>query len=205
MLSWLKSKNDSARVYMCMKELMWDLESASPLRRARILILGQIVRATTFGLEPTMQDIFDRPFDYPRSDLIELYEGIEKIRNQANSQLEHLKKISVSLTGAELPEVVVSRSKDSSRGLEIWMCTLGAGVAPNRRDEVRQIWELLQSSIGAVPEAVESLLKDDELMQQRSMQLTGHTNQTMWDDLSIDQIALACRFVPSIFTKRLEA
>ena len=44
MFGWLQKKSENARVHMCVKELKWDLESASPLRRAKILAMAQLLR-----------------------------------------------------------------------------------------------------------------------------------------------------------------
>ncbi len=204
MLSWLKSKGENARVYMCTKELKWELESANALRRARILVLGQIVRATSFGTEPLIQDMLNRPLDYPRVDLVKLYEGIENIRNQSNAQLEHLKKVTPRIMTMEMPQFVIDRAKDAARGLEIWLCTLGAGIVPDRRDEVREIWDLLQGSMNTAPDAVVSLMRDDKQMQQGLTGIGSPGGETIWDDLSPEQVLAACTFVPSSFLKRLE-
>ncbi|CAD5265873.1 hypothetical protein BOSE62_30244 [Bosea sp. 62] len=46
MLGWLAKKSENARVYMCVKEVLWDLEKADGLRRATLLMLAQWFRLT---------------------------------------------------------------------------------------------------------------------------------------------------------------
>ena len=98
MLGWLSNKNENVRIYMCIKEVKWDLERANGLRRATLLLLAQWFR---IGMTDPKNggfslSYFDRPFDHTRSDLIELYIGLEKIRNNNRLQLEQLQKIAVA-------------------------------------------------------------------------------------------------------------
>ncbi len=184
---------------MLIKEFRWDLEASDELRRARILILGQIIRATSFGLIPSFQDMLNRPLDYSRKELVEIYEGLEGTRNQNTLHLAQLQKF-FSQRGIEIPKFVIDRAKDTSRGLEIWMCTIGAGISPDKRDEVREIWSLLSRAFPSLPIAMKSLVADD----QKNAEIFGVQPESVWEGLSGQQIHDACMFIPSSFTKSLE-
>jgi hypothetical protein len=93
----------------------------------------------------------------------------------------------------ELPQFAVEHSKINTRGVEVWMCTVGAGISPHLRDDVRLIWTYLESSRGHVELAIRNL-RDVE---KRMCELTGAVGPFLpipdeeWKDL--------CDYVPAAF------
>lgn len=51
--------------------------------------------------------------------------------------------------------------KDTRRALEIWMATIGAGITVDRRDDVRDIWKLLEQSKPYLDTAMDEILADE--------------------------------------------
>jgi hypothetical protein len=64
MLGWLSKKSENARVYMCVKEVKWDLEKADVPRRAMLLLLAQWYRVGMTEQGGAPHSIFDRPLDH---------------------------------------------------------------------------------------------------------------------------------------------
>jgi hypothetical protein len=195
MLGWLAKRNENVRVYLCVKEVKWDLEKADGPRRAMLLLMAQWFRVGMTdkdkgGLEPSY---FDRPLDHSRADLVELYTGLENIRNNNTYQREQIQKSLARIGG--MPAYSVEQSKNTNRGLEIWMCTLGAGIAPDTRDDVWKIWTMLSEGLPYAPEAMRRLQEIVKLTENA----TGSKTSGMFEDLPIPQWLAAADFVPSAF------
>jgi len=117
MLGWLVKKGQNSRVFMCIKEVKWELEAGSPLKRATILALAQIFRSDMFSELGDSQDVLDCPFDYSRADLMQFYEMLEDIRNQSTMQIEATQK-NMKQFGMELPDFAVDHAKHVIKGLK---------------------------------------------------------------------------------------
>ena len=137
MFGWLQKKSENARVHMCVKELKWDLESASPLRRAKILAMAQLLR-TGYSEMTSFDDALENPLDYPREQMALMYTEMENMRNSATVQLSQLKK-GFTRMGVQLPEEMEDHVKLTNRAIEVWMTLFGCGLAPDVRDDVREM------------------------------------------------------------------
>ena len=102
---------------MCVKELKWDLETASPLRRAKILAMAQILRIG-FQDMPSFEDAVENPIDYPRNEIAYMYTSMENMRNSASIQVSQLKKNAVQM-GFPLPEDMEEHVKLTNRSIEV--------------------------------------------------------------------------------------
>lgn len=194
MLGWLAKKGENARVYMCVKEVLWDLERADGLRRATLLMLAQWFRLTMTEDGGLPNNLLDRPLDYTRADLVQFYGMLETIRNNAVRQNEHLQKTMPRL-GIKMPDFAVQHVKDTNRGIEIWMCTVGCGIAPDVRDDVRKIWQHLGSSHQHIRDAM-LRLKSIEVATQ---ELTGEDTSMMFDAVPLGDWLIGAEFVPGAF------
>ena len=58
----------------------------------------------------------------------------------------------------DLPEYSKGHSIAYERSLEVWMCTLGAGIALNRNKDVNEIWKLLMDSIQMIEVSIEKIM-----------------------------------------------
>jgi len=199
MLQWLTNRNHDARVYMCIKEVKWELEKADPIKRAKILAVAMSLFQEMQDPEFPLEQLVNRPLDYPRKDLLMIYENLENLRNDGVRQWEHMKK-NMRQFGMDLPDFSDQHFKLVRRALEIWMITVGAGIAPNRRDDVREIWKMLTSSRSRLDEAIESLVEVEE----KTASLTGQSAD-MFSYMDPIKFKEACSFVPEQFSKELVA
>lgn len=195
MFGWLAKKGEDSRVFMCIKEVKWDLESSSPIKKAMILALAQLFRNEMFEPMSVPKDIFDNPLEYSRSDLMEFYSVLENMRNQSRAQLDANKK-NMKNFGMELPNFAIEHVNNSNRALEIWMCTLGAGISPDKRDDVRDIWGMVFGAKETLPEAI-NRLRDIE---RQTGEMTGQT-VGMFDEMDDQEWIDACNYIPSSFVK----
>jgi hypothetical protein len=193
MLGWLSKKSENALVYMCVKEVKWDLEKADGPRRAMLLLLAQWYRVGMTEQGGVPHSIFDRPLDHSRADLVEFYSGLENIRNNATRQREHIQKSLERFGG--WPAFAVEHSKNTNRGLEVWMCTVGSGIAPDVQDDVRQIWTMLSQGLPYTPEAMRHLQEIAQLTEK----MTGSDAAGLFRELPIPKWLAAADFVPSAF------
>lgn len=199
MLGWLVKKGQQSRVYMCIKEVMWELQSSDSVRRAMILAIASVLRVKAIEGSGIPHDILDRPLDYSRDDLMRFYGQLEDIRNANTLQIQHVRKTMRRL-GEELPEFAVQHARNTGRGLEVWMCTIAAGIAVDRRDDVRDIWRLMISSKRSLLEAFKRL----RATEQRTAEMTGVAGSEMFIAIEDQSWFEACRFVPSVFIKELQ-
>jgi hypothetical protein len=203
MLGWLKAKNENSRVWACVKDIKFVLENADPTRRAVILALASSFRMTTLADEHIALQALDRPLDYGRNELMTFYRVLEDARNQSIAEFEAAQR---SVRGAaarqhgmrfegltEIPEFAVKHAKNVQRSIEVWMCTLGAGIAPNRCEDVRLIWSYLMGSMGNLPVAIRELRS----IERRTAEMTGMPDAEMFDDITPEQWMEFCRYVPS--------
>lgn len=197
MLGWLAKKGQNSRVYMCVKEVKWELETGTQVHRATILAMASLLRVKVLEDFPT--SVMDRPLDYSREDLMRFYEMLENIRNMATLHRERLQKSMASL-GMALPDFAIAHAKVSNRALEVWMCTLGAGIVPDQRDEVRQIWRYLSGSFPYLATGIANLRKTEQM----TARATGSPESGMFGDMETNKWLEASRFVPSAFVNELK-
>lgn len=196
MFGWLQKKSENARVHMCVKELKWDLESASPLRRAKILAMAQLLR-TGYSEMTSFDDALENPLDYPREQMALMYTEMENMRNSATVQLSQLKK-GFTRMGVQLPEEMEDHVKLTNRAIEVWMTLFGCGMAPDVRDDVREIWQYMSNSKNVLKEAMLDLRE----MSARQAEFTGQDIFDSTAPTDSEWMAL-CEFVPKQFTKSL--
>jgi hypothetical protein len=183
MLGWLAKNGEDARVSMCVKEVKWDLEKSDSPRRAMLLLYAQIFRITTTDKNRNRDAIplsyFDQQLGHSRAELVELYSGIENIRNGNIRQREQLQK---SLIGG-MPDYAIVNSKAANRGIEIWMCTLGSATTPNTRNDVQAIWSMLSRALPYVPEAMQHIQEIMKLTQTA----TGSEAPNVFDIITVPE------------------
>jgi hypothetical protein len=196
MFGWLQKKSENARVHMCVKELKWDLESASPLRRAKILAMAQFLR-TGYREIPSFEDALENPLDYPREQMALIYTEMENVRNSARVQLSQLKK-GFARMGVQPPEEMEDHVLLTNRAIEVWMTLFGCGLAPDVRDDVRKIWEYMSNSKNVLKEAILDLRE----MSARQAEFTGEDTFETAAPTDKEWLAL-CEFFPKQFKKNL--
>ncbi len=197
MFGWLKKKGQDSRIYMCIKEVKWELESGDAVVRAKILAIASVLGKDLFADVEIPIDVVDRPLDYSREDLMRFYEVLEDIRNSATVQMEHLKK-SMARFGVNFPPFAESHVKLSNRALEVWMATVGAGIVTERRGDVREIWRLLVQSRPHLDMAINAIVE----VEKKTMEITGQQGG-MFSAYDRTEWKKACNFVPSQFSKTL--
>ncbi len=218
MFNWFQKKSENACVYMCVKELKWDLKNSTPLRRAKILAIAQLLRHN-FSEIPLFQDAINSPFNCPREQMITIYGGMENMRNLATIQLSQLKKTFSKLFKEfpdairilpfdKFPDEMEDHVKLTNKALEVWMTLIGCSFVPNVRDDVRKIWDFLLNSKGILKHAMTDLrefsVKQAQLekpINPEIAQLIGRENVMYIMPPTDDEWLLLCDFIPSQFSK----
>ena len=80
------------------------------------------------------------------------------------------------------------------------MCTLGAGIVPKCRDDVRLIWSYLVGSylvgsMSSLPVAIRELGS----IERRTTEMAGQGSTEMFGNITPEQWMEFCRYVPSSF------
>lgn len=122
-----------------------------------------------------------------------IYAALEGVRNQGKMQLEHVRK-QLRHLNADMPEFTIIHEKLATRAFEVWMCTIGASICPERRDDVQKIWQMLKESIPYINEGV-ALIKNEE---QTIAKITGEITPR-FDFLERKDLHLMCNDIPSAF------
>lgn len=141
-------------------------------------------------------DVLDRPFDFDRDSLMAEYEMLEIARNGMVSLFEANKKESLRLYGRDLMKRITEHNRLTRRSIEVWMCSLGVAIVPDRRDDVRQIWSYLTNSRDKLDEAIQQIEKlDDEVALASPLgdSFLPHMSEGEWREL--------CDDMPSYFAK----
>lgn len=196
-MGWFTKKLQNSRVHMTIKEVKWDLESGGNLRQSKLLAIASVLGNEFFEECDIPYDVVNRPLDYSRADLIRFYESMEDIKIAMTQQLDGLKKTFGGM-GMEFPKFAQTHVEDTRRALEIWMSTIGAGIAIDRRDDVRDIWKLLSSSKPSLDVVMDEIV----LVEQKTSEMTGQPDMT-FSSISREDWKHFCNFVPSQFSKEL--
>jgi len=197
MFGWLKKKGQNSRVHMCIKEVKWELESGNSIKRAKILAIASVLGKEFFNSGDIPIDVIDRPLDYSRDDLMRFYEVLEDIRNNNTLQISQTKKM-MSKFGAKFPTFAEDHAKQTGRSLEVLMATVGAGITLDRRDDVREIWDLLTKSKALLDEAMDEIVE----IENKTMEMTGQEGG-MFSKYDRKEWRAACNFLPAQFSKEL--
>lgn len=197
MFGWLAKKSENARIYMCVKDLKWNLEGSSGVDRAQLLAIAVVLGDQFFGEDTFPKRVADRPLDFPKDQLLRVYEVLEEVRNHNEMELSSTKK-RLAQVGMTFPEGAEEHAKRTARALEVWMATVASGIVTERRDEVRSIWKLLHTSKPHLGEAFENIVDTEK-------QIMSFTGQDDWLFTSLDrqQWRDMCSYVPSQFQSEL--
>lgn len=198
MFAWLGKRALNARVAMCVKEVKWELQNASLLKRATILAMAHLQHSPYREHPDGIAELLDSPFQHETKELKDVYEGLELIRNRMLLTLKQTRKSQVELFGADLPEFAVQHVKTTQRGLEIWMCCVGVGLIPSCRGDVVEVWKLLSDSVGELPHAFEALRQ----VENRHRMIFGEATK-LFHGISDEEWLTLCLYVPS-FVRRLQ-
>ncbi len=126
---------------------------------------------------------------------MQFYELLETVLIQSTMQRQATQK-GMKQFGVELPEYAVTHAKNVNRGLEVWMCTLGAGISPSKRDDVRSIWRMMNDAKGDVPEAIDGL----RAVESQTSAMTGQ-DTSMFGSMDTADWIESCYYIPASFTK----
>ncbi len=199
MLNWLIKRSENSRVYMCVKEVKWEVDAADPVRRATILAMSALFRKMFVNEIGFPIDLFDAAPSYPRADLLKFYNALEDVRNQSNRQLEITIK-ALRRHSIDMPSFSVNHVKMTNRAIELFMCTVGAGIVPDRRDDVRLIWNRLYDANPYLHPAIEDL----RIVESRTTELTGLPSEGMFGGIVTSEWINGCDYIPAYLSKTLE-
>jgi hypothetical protein len=153
MLNWLRKRGENSRIYMCCKEVRWDIERATDERLAIILALSCLYRDILTEEMGVPANVLDRPSSYERGNLITFYSVLETVRNNNAAQFGQVRTFFKGM-GLPLPEFLSQHTANVGRAIETWMCTIGGGAKPEVQEEVRLIWGGLLRSAPLLPQAM---------------------------------------------------
>ncbi len=199
MFGWLKKKGEDSRIYMCIKEVKWNLETSDSVERAKILAIASMLGNEFFGSGEMSIEIVNNPMNYSRDDLLVFYGVLEDIRNSNTIQINNLKKM-MSKYGMDFPKFAEDHAKQTGRSLEIWMATIGAGLALDRRDDVKEIWNLLTSSKPSLDKAIDEIVETEKM----TLEMTGN-HDGMFSNYDPKEWKSFCDFIPTQFSNELYA
>lgn len=197
MLSWLAKKGENARVHMCTKEVLWDLEKMSgPIRaRVRINTALWLRHLAHSGLD--LSAVHD-PLNVPRAVLVEKYNLLEDMRNEGKLQNEHVERQRRRLGMPAVPPEE-DEGHVMLRSIEMLMISLGAGIVPDRRDDVLAAWRLLASiSVLDVGMATQRLL-----LVEKMGETLGSPGGAWGARLTGDELAELAGFLPDFIARSL--
>lgn len=149
-----------SKIFMCIKDVKWALESMPPTDRAYILAMVTFYRIkiieTTIKELDFPENILREPIRQSENNLYSLYTVLEKGRNNNTYQREQTEKNLKNL-GMPMKEYAKGHAIAAERAIEVWMCTVGLGISPNKKNDVIEIWELLINSVDLIDDSIEKI------------------------------------------------
>ncbi|WP_147276021.1 hypothetical protein [Pelagibacterium lacus] len=194
----LDSSSESARVAICVKDLKSHLETEQPLERSKILAMAHIFRRDLFGPDVAPMEMLDRPFSFDRQTAASVYGVLEQLRNTNLRQMESTRK-SLARMDMPLPDFILSHVRTSARALEVWMVTVGVGISPDMRADVRAIWGHLEGASPVLPVAFAAL----RAFADANEEVTGIRGKALFNSLDDGLWAEACRYIPAFTRARI--
>jgi hypothetical protein len=153
MFKWISQAGEDARVKMCVKSVLWELEMAGMKKRAKILLLAQTNRFQWTSSGAVDLRVLENPLAFPRADMWMVYETLEAARNRLTAQAENIKR-QLKAVGMPIPPSSEADMKDSVTAIEIWMCVVGMGIVPQARESVWKIWTVMLAAAEHIPDAL---------------------------------------------------
>ena len=196
MFSWLVKKEKNARIAMCTKEVKWEIEALDRQERAEILALAQYLRFEILQSAGIEQTVLDNPLGYTRESLTRHFETMERIRDLARKELRVSRRV-MRRSGDTLPDFSVKHIQNILSALELWMCTVGAGIVPDKKHEVDYIWCVMAGSQDCLEQAISSMRK----VESQASSLSGVPHDGMFGRISNDEWLRLCNFMPSAFRR----
>ena len=192
-MNLLNHQEQDARVHLCIKEMKQELDANEPLQRAQVLAMSSLLGTELFDSGQIPIDVMDRPMDYCREELLQFYELLEDRSNNHFDLIFQTKNMMGEL-GMQLPAFAEVHARDIGRSLNIWMATLGAGIAPDLEDDVREIWTLLVQSKANLDQAMDNILDTES----KAMKLS-EPQKRWFSDADRSTWKIACHFRPTQF------
>ena len=192
-MNLLNHQEQDARVHLCIKEMKQELDANEPLQRAQVLAMSSLLGTELFDSGQIPIDVMDRPMDYCREELLQFYELLEDRSNNHFDLISQTKNMMGEL-GMQLPAFAEVHARDIGRSLNIWMATLGAGIAPDLEDDVREIWILLVQSKANLDQAMDNILDTES----KAMKLS-EPQKRWFSDADRSTWKIACHFRPTQF------
>ena len=149
-----------SKIFMCIKDLKWTLESMPPTDRAYILAMATFYRIK--NIEITIKElnlpesILREPTRQSENNLYSLYNILEVLRNTTTHQRQQTEKNLKNL-GMPMKEYAKGHVIATERAIEVWMCTVGLGISPNKKNDVIEIWKLLINTVDLIDDSIEKI------------------------------------------------
>lgn len=194
MFKWFSNKSINARIKLCTKEVLWDLEQSDPIRCAEILTMLTLLRWDLIREGGSFSLPLDSPSFIPRETLIAKYEGLEHARNMSSTQGDLIVK---QLTASDLPSGTSLKGHllKSRRALEVLMITIGIGINSSIKEDVRSVWNLLHKSAISIDEALTRLREFEDM----SNALSPWSATTTFSTLDFEFLKQESTYSPSIY------
>lgn len=136
-------------------------------KRAQIFAISQLerVRHEASGFPV---GVFEQPFNFSRDKLYEIFDGLNSERINASLQNKRVLKNLKTRMGRYASQVISENPEAFEkpnypiRALELWMCTVGGGILPERRADITTIWNLFQESLPQIEEAINQLITESK-------------------------------------------
>ena len=142
MKDWFINKIRDSRVWLTIKDLKSDVDTADSKRRAKILFTAQVYRLQLTSRTEIDAEVFRNPQNYPRSFRMDFVGGLEEVifdgEKQVNAAVERLK--ADGMNGNQLRATMLI----NKRAVQVWIATLGA--KENQESSVKDIWWKLLGS-----------------------------------------------------------
>jgi hypothetical protein len=194
MLRWLKERGDKARISMCIRDLLGDLGRRDQTRTALVLASAQLFRCHMVEHIHGAEAMINRPADFSHYRLMLLYCRLEDQRNQLERGLARTKRNARSL-GYSLPVFFEEHVRNTMRGLEVWMASVGVGVLPDRRIELFGMWQQFKISRPALPAAIEVM----RTLEEELCRTAPAMDYEMFGGISDADWLACCDFTPESF------
>jgi hypothetical protein len=122
-----------------------------------------------------------------------LYKRLEQIILNNRHTGETLRRNQRAISGTDIPSFLQDHWAVVQRSVQVWMCTVGAAIAPERLEDARAVWRHLVGATASAREAIAQLRE----VGNATGAMYGEAGVDFLSDVDTEEAIKACSFVPN--------
>lgn len=191
--NWLRARKRKNDLKTITKDLLKQLQDNSPVTQAMVFAMGIVFKKRVIDNSAQLSKALNYPnkMSKERIGLIfELLQAIQKKMDQEKQGLDKKLEYMNIHEDCEIPHWDMSLL-----GMNLWMITIGTAYYPKIKTDVEEIWRMISSASENMPEAIDTLRKLEDTVQDLS-----DNQSSMYGEMSDQEWLQECGFRPDFLS-----